>query len=65
VGSPIAAGSGPVSLSVNSAGTKLYAANAGGNSVSAYSISAGTLTSLGAAVSTGTNTLPQGIAITP
>ncbi len=65
VGSPVALGSDPGELGINSTGSVLYVTNLGGNSASAFSIGSGgaTLTSLGAATPAGI--APEGIALTP
>lgn len=66
LGTPVATGSGPQGLALNTAGTRLYVANGGGNTVSAYSLNpAGdTLTALAGATATG-GSLPSGIAVSP
>jgi len=64
-GSPVATGSGPRWLTIDTAGTHLYVTNNAANTVSAFSIGGGgaALTSQGAAVPTGST--PEGIALTP
>jgi 6-phosphogluconolactonase len=54
-GSPFAAGNDPFSLVVNHAGTDVYVANQLDSTISGYSVSGGTLTSLGAAYTSGSS----------
>jgi len=64
-GTPVATGSNPGRLAVNTAGSRVYVTNGASNTVSAFSIGSGgaTLTSLGAAAAVGS--VPEGLALTP
>jgi DNA-binding beta-propeller fold protein YncE len=64
LGAAVAAGTSPVSVTVDPSGKFAYAANYGSSDVSAYSINTttGVLTSLGAAVAAGTT--PYSVATT-